>query len=105
MLQGHNWPKIPRRLDGLAGDVQVLRPVYIPCEPGRVQLGEWDAEARKIKVKSTLSRESSWYYYLHEALHSFIDDAGLTLDPDLEEAVCNTGASGMKRLIYGAFLE
>jgi Zn-dependent peptidase ImmA (M78 family) len=91
-----NWPKLPAEVNGLAGPIRILRPVQMKDKD---QTGEWDQEARVIRIKGTLTREAAWHTLLHELAHAAVDEAGVTLPKRFEEPVAESVASGMLHVV------
>lgn len=65
------WPEIPARYDGLLGEITVLRVAQVDEQDNQ---GEWDADARIIRVKISRSRINEWFVFWHEVMHSILDD-------------------------------
>jgi hypothetical protein len=95
-MKPSDWPRLPPTIYGLAGPIRIHRPVMLPGD----DLGLWEAEHRRIRVKATVSREVAWAVLLHELTHTALYDSGLTVGTeDDEERLCDTMASAMMHVI------
>src|SRR5512146_2831499 len=94
------WPKIPRRLEGMAGPITVklVRRVRVA---GTTCWGSWHSEKRSISLDCGAPREHQWRTLFHELTHSALDDSGCgaQLSEWGNEAICEAMASLQIRLM------
>lgn len=94
------WPKIPTRLEGLAGPITVtlVRRVRVA---GVACWGSWQSERRAVALDCGAPREHQWRTLFHELTHSALDDSGLgsQLSEAGNEAICEAMASLHVRLM------
>lgn len=82
----------------MGGPITIDRPLH--CDPADPHTrGLWLCLERRILVQSTLRRDIAWRIFFHEYFHACIDDAGVRLTEDQEEAVCDALSSGCLRLL------
>lgn len=103
------WPKLPRRIDGLAGPIRVVvrRVAEFKAPDGDVCWGLYTPEKRRIDIAGKLPPALRWHSLLHEAAHAWILDCGLQhkikgTDADLDdniEVFCDTLASTIIRTL------
>lgn len=84
------WPPLPDTGIGVNGRLDIQRPRVVTPE----HLGEFTSEDRVVKVQRNLKRPIAWRVYYHEWTHSCLDDCGVQLTEDQEEAVCQAIAAG-----------
>ena len=85
-------PPIPRFIRSAAGPVAVVRAVRIVNNKIECN-GLWDSNARTITIRRGLSRQKAWWVLFHEETHMELEDGGVSLPLDLEEAVCDAMAT------------
>jgi hypothetical protein len=88
------WPPLPRTVQGLAGRIAVRQPWRVDPEIPDI-VGYWHSRERRIDVDRRLSRGVKWQVGFHEFVHSAIADAGIPLDHELEERVCDAVGSAL----------
>lgn len=86
------WPPLPRTVQGLAGRIAVRQPWRVDAAAPDV-VGYWHSRERRIDVDRRLSRGVKWQIAAHEFVHSAISDAGIPLDHELEERLCDAVGS------------
>lgn len=94
---------LPSTVTGTAGPITVGRTPTVRDKDGHDLLGEWTPGNRHIVVVSTASRRAAWLTFWHEMVHSWLDDSGVgcVLTADQQEAVCESVALGLTRMMEG----
>lgn len=74
----NRWPDIPRRINGLAGEIRVVvrRVESFKADDGDEVVGLWRPEQRRIDLAGKVSPASRWHALAHEWAHSWLDDSG-----------------------------
>lgn len=81
-------PRLPKKVDGLLGQIPVVRAAQVVNE-GIDCNGLWDPNTRTITVARGLSLAKAWHVLYHEQTHADLDEAGVILPSKHEEAVCD----------------
>jgi hypothetical protein len=82
--------KLPTEWPGVNGPLVVSRPKQVSPD----DLGMYTNEDRVIQVQKSLRRLVAWRVFFHEWAHAALDDCGVALTHDQEEAVCQAIAAG-----------
>ena len=102
------WPRIPRQVAGLAGDLKVTvrRTAEFKAPDGDICLGLYQPGKRRIIIAGGVPPALRWHTLFHEWAHAWLIDAGLpnllhgASEAELErntEVICDTLATAMTR--------
>ena len=106
-MTAQRWPKVPRRIEGLAGPIRVIvrRVESFRAADGDTVWGLYRPAKREIHLAGRIPPALRWHTLIHEWAHAWLIDAGLPnllhgngdeLDRNIE-VVCDTLATAMVR--------
>lgn len=85
--QAAEWPPIPSAVPSALGPIPVTFEV-LPYGETHTTWGRWEPAERRIYLRPGMDPAHTWATLMHEVVHAEIDDAGLKLPEDTEEAIC-----------------
>lgn len=80
-------PPIPRDVFGICGRIPVITVPNLKNDDGADVFGYWDPMSREIRLLAGMSPVKAWLTLIHERTHADLDDIGIRLTEDQEEAV------------------